>query len=110
MALREEAGTVARPTPTWRAVLGGAQDPQVAVDVVALALTMVLVRLVVTFLLGSAFNTWPARVGWDMHLLDLGAVRAHPVTSLLHLHSQPPLYTVVCAVASGLPGWVATGS
>ena len=43
-----------------------------------------------------------------MHLVDLGAVRAHPLSSLLHLHSQPPLYTVFGAVVSALPGWLAT--
>ena len=103
------AEEVTRPSPSWRDRLVGTADPRLVADVVLLAAAMVAARLVATVVMGSAFNSWPVRIGWDMHLVDLGAVRAHPLSSLLHLHSQPPLYTVVGATASALPGWVATG-
>jgi len=109
MALAAEAGEVTSTAGPDRGVPLGLGDRQVVADVAMLALAMVAARLVATFLLGSDFNTWPARIGWDMHLVDLGAVRDHPLSSILHLHSQPPLYTVVCAIASALPGWLATG-
>jgi len=102
-----EVDGVMRPTG-WRVRLLGTDDRRQWRDVGILALAMILARLLATFVLSSAFNTWPARIGWDMHLVDLGAVRAHPVTSLLHLHSQPPLFTVVSAVVSALPSWLAT--
>ena len=108
MTAAAEAGRATRGLPSWRATLVWGDDRRLVTDLVALAIAMVVVRLLATFLMGSAFNAWPARIGWDMHLVDLPAVRAHPMSSLLHLHSQPPLYTVVCAIASGLPSWLAT--
>lgn len=73
-----------------------------------LAIGVVAARLVASLLLGSAFDSWPARIGWDMHLLDVVALRRDPAGSMLHLHSQPPLYSAVAGVASALPGWLAT--
>jgi len=110
MVVAAEQGRVPPTATSWSDRLLGTTDRTQVVDVVLLAVALVVARLVATVLLGSAFNTWPARIGWDMHLVDLGAVRSHPASSLLHLHSQPPLYTVVCALVSGLPGWLATGS
>lgn len=79
-------------------------------DVGLLVAGLVIVRLFTTFVLGSAFDAFPARIGWDMHLADLEAVKADPVGSLMHLHSQPPLYTVICTLASTLPSWATTAT
>ena len=66
MALAAGAGEVTSAAGPDRGVPLVLGDRQVIADVAMLALTMVAARLVATFLLGSDFNTWPARIGWDM--------------------------------------------
>ena len=72
-------------------------------DLFGLSAAYLLVRLIVTFGAGVTYNIWPARNGWDMHLLDLKLLRHDLFTSLLYLHSQPPGYNLATAVMLRLP-------
>lgn len=70
---------------------------------VALALAYLAWRVLAAVALGQGLYLWPLRIGWEMHLLPAGELRANPVASLWYLQSQPPVYNAATAVLLQLP-------